>query len=105
MNIIAERPELGLYEDMERDDDARGPETEPEAAVFWQLVQRFVLAPVCGEPAGQCSVCGGWFEGWCGGVCDACRPLQEEGMVRAQGMPEGDEDDACPLCGCWSCDC
>ncbi|MDV9189779.1 hypothetical protein R6L23_16410 [Streptomyces sp. SR27] len=22
--------------------------------------------------AGQCSRCGGWFEGWNGGVCDAC---------------------------------
>jgi rRNA maturation endonuclease Nob1 len=21
---------------------------------------------------GQCSRCGGWFEDWSGGVCDAC---------------------------------
>ncbi|MFF4902869.1 hypothetical protein [Streptomyces sp. NPDC001068] len=29
---------------------------------------RLVLAA-----SGQCSVCSGWFEGWSGGVCDACK--------------------------------
>lgn len=23
--------------------------------------------------AGQCSICSGWFEGWNGGICSACR--------------------------------
>ncbi|WP_201299977.1 hypothetical protein [Streptomyces mexicanus] len=29
--------------------------------------------PAAATAGGQCSVCGGWFEGWSGGVCDACR--------------------------------
>lgn len=30
-------------------------------------------APACASNGGgQCSVCGGWFEGWSGGVCSAC---------------------------------
>ncbi len=29
--------------------------------------------PATASGGGQCSVCGGWFEGWPGGVCDACR--------------------------------
>jgi hypothetical protein len=102
MNIIAERPVLGLVEDMERDDDARGPEPEPEA-VFWQLVQQLVLAPV--GASGQCSDCGGWFEDWNGGVCDACQLVRKGHLaVVAQQMPD-DGDDACPLCGNWTCTC
>ena len=31
-------------------------------------VLRHVLAA-----GGQCSMCGGWFDDWNGGVCDACR--------------------------------
>ncbi|MFB6961176.1 hypothetical protein ACFCYB_30260 [Streptomyces sp. NPDC056309] len=30
-------------------------------------------APTTASGGGQCSQCGGWFEGWPGGVCDACR--------------------------------
>ncbi|MFF4866819.1 hypothetical protein ACFY3J_35025 [Streptomyces sp. NPDC001231] len=30
-------------------------------------------APAAASGGGQCSQCGGWFEGWPGGVCDACR--------------------------------
>ncbi|MFD5473366.1 hypothetical protein [Streptomyces sp. NPDC127105] len=29
--------------------------------------------PATASGGGQCSQCGGWFEGWSGGVCDACR--------------------------------
>ncbi|MER6092425.1 hypothetical protein [Streptomyces bluensis] len=25
--------------------------------------------------AGQCGVCGGWFDNWPGGTCDACKNL------------------------------
>ncbi|MEU0054679.1 hypothetical protein [Streptomyces sp. NPDC006309] len=32
-----------------------------------------VPAPVRASGGGQCSVCGGWFDDWPGGVCDACR--------------------------------
>lgn len=69
MHIIAEqlleRPRLGLFEEMEREDDARGPEPEPDetASVFWRLV-----------------------------------------LPLAQKMPD-DEDDACPGCGFWTCQC
>jgi len=107
VNIIAERPELGLIEDLEREDDVRGPEPEPDEAVFHQLVQQLVPLPMGG--AGQCSVCGGWFEGWSGGVCSACKSLAElddlvPALVWAQKMPD-DEDDGCPICGYWICQC
>jgi hypothetical protein len=29
--------------------------------------------PVTASDGGQCSACGGFFAGWAGGVCDACR--------------------------------
>ncbi|MFC9282782.1 hypothetical protein [Streptomyces collinus] len=32
-----------------------------------------VPAPAPASGGGQCDVCGGWFEGWSGGTCDACR--------------------------------
>lgn len=34
------------------------------------LVRRHVAAN-----GGQCSVCGGWFDNWPGGICDACKNL------------------------------
>ncbi|WJV51814.1 hypothetical protein [Streptomyces flavofungini] len=32
-------------------------------------------APVRASGDGQCSTCGMWFQGWNGGVCDACRAI------------------------------
>ncbi|AGS73876.1 hypothetical protein [Streptomyces collinus] len=62
-----------LYED---EQDACG------VCGFWQCrcteARTLTPGPADAVPApassgGQCNVCGGWFEDWPGGTCDACR--------------------------------
>ncbi|MFF7242022.1 hypothetical protein [Streptomyces collinus] len=44
-----------------------------EARTLTPVPADAVPAPAPASGGGQCDVCGGWFEGWCGGTCDACR--------------------------------
>jgi len=88
----------GVFEDFEEEDNEIGPEDDD--AAFWGIVQAVAndACPICGRwsctragcaggalaPAplvlvapvagdGQCSVCGGRFDNWDGGVCGACK--------------------------------
>ncbi|MGW1988375.1 hypothetical protein ACWCPJ_39075 [Streptomyces collinus] len=44
-----------------------------EARTFTPAPTDAVPAPAPVSGGGQCDVCGGWFEDWPGGTCDACR--------------------------------
>ena len=97
VSIIADQPVLGLVEDMEREDDARGPEPEPDG-VFVRLAG--TRRAVCGATGTERCPCGGLFED-----CRGCPPPSGYApwlIPAAQGMPD-DGDDACPLCGHWAC--
>jgi len=65
MTIIAELSLGELVEDLEREDDARGPEPEAgaDAAVFYRLVFPLVLPLAEGSrPCGACGGSGGYPE-------------------------------------------
>ena len=116
MSIIAGFPTAGLFEDMEREDDALGPMPDES---FYRLVQRLVseddLNRDLDEDYTQEELDEIYGEG--------CIALSATGRVRipeavsaadeafwrlvrptAQGMPD-DSDDACPVCGNWTCTC
>ncbi|WP_031522637.1 hypothetical protein [Streptomyces sp. NRRL F-5123] len=84
----------GILEDFEEEDEKRGYEDADDA--FWSVVRGALndACPICGlwscnrvgcvggqtapqlapvGASGQCSVCGHRYEGWDGGVCDACQ--------------------------------
>lgn len=50
-------------------------------ALFSPLLAGTLLAVTKPIPApaysGQCSRCGGWFDNWPGGTCDACKSLSQ----------------------------
>jgi hypothetical protein len=95
--------EAGVQEDLddiEREDDqvGQGGYEDADDAAFWGIIRAAQddACGICGfwrcrclsgtapvalttrtpvGGSGQCSVCGGWFDGWNGGVCDACRSI------------------------------
>ncbi|WP_235455415.1 hypothetical protein [Streptomyces olivochromogenes] len=53
--------------------DVLQPGSEPFAIGSVWTTSDHLVREAPAAVGGQCSKCGGWFEGWSGGVCDACK--------------------------------
>ncbi|KNE83372.1 hypothetical protein AB0B04_19545 [Streptomyces xinghaiensis] len=66
----------GLIEDLEGEDDRRGPEQDETENLWFRVIlpHRSHLAPYDGAGLQQCAACGGYF-GVTFWTCDACQNL------------------------------
>ncbi|MEY9997315.1 hypothetical protein ABIE67_009434 [Streptomyces sp. V4I8] len=78
--IASPAPLAGLFEDMEREDNGRGPEPDETEGQFLRVVMPYAahgasidLLPLAPHGSGgqQCDTCGGWF-GVTFWTCPAC---------------------------------
>ncbi|MFB7076491.1 hypothetical protein [Streptomyces sp. NPDC056308] len=97
MTIMATRPRAGIADDMTRDDDARGPERDETDTSFHQLVRQLVdgdgRAQVAGRRARRT-------------LAEMVPDYDRQPVLHfARPLPMRAADDACPICGYWTCRC